>query len=422
MTVLPNRPLRVASVIPSLVSGGIGPVCAYAARSLASRTQWDVTLACLHDSDSSRGEEEVNGSYRQVNLGLEEDCARGFHRWLQQNPQDLVITSDVSHIQPAFPYFPVDTKHIIQLHDSGRRYRAVAIDTAPFVDGVMCVAEHIEKKIKKELDGVAYTGLLRTVHNGASFPPWGTRVPRTTGDPFRLLFMGRLEPLKGIADIAPILRELKKRNVPALLTIVGSEDAPGEEEIIRQQIQAAGCSKMVSWKGRVPHQECYELAGASDALLMLSRKEPFGMVTIEAMSMGCIPLAYDVLSGSREILVHEKSGFLEPLGDYKSVAKRVEQLYRNPLLLEEMSASAAERARTEFNADKMAAHTASFVAEVMSKADRSSSRRKPGLPPPAGPKAAHKLKGYRSLPIGFRRRVRRLIGAHPKLCHWLLNR
>ena len=35
---------------------------------------------------------------------------------------------------------------------------------------------------------------------------------------------------------------------------------------------------------------------------MLSRVEPFGMATIECMGMGCLPVAWDIQTGTREIL------------------------------------------------------------------------------------------------------------------------
>jgi glycosyltransferase involved in cell wall biosynthesis len=58
--------------------------------------------------------------------------------------------------------------------------------------------------------------------------------------------------------------------------------------------------------GRVPHEDCNKLAAQADVFLMLSREEPFGIVAIEALSMACMPIAYDVGSGPAEIsfIVH----------------------------------------------------------------------------------------------------------------------
>jgi glycosyltransferase involved in cell wall biosynthesis len=411
--------LRLASVVPSTIAGGIGPVCLYAAKALAETTGWEVSLVCLHDKPQMSS--AISSAFRQVNLGLESDCAAGFLQWLRRNPQDVIITNDVHHVEAAFPFLPSSTKHIVQLHDAGRRYRAVVKNALQFVDGVMCVSHHVESKIRKELEKYYYHGVVGTVHNGAAFPPLSGRRQHSNAEPFRLLFMGRFEPFKGIADLPRILRELRKLHVPVVLQMVGSEDAPGEELLLKRRMEAAGCSDTVIWRGRVPHEECYEMARMSDAFLMLSRSEAFGMVTIEAMSMGCIPLAYDMPSGTREIIEHGVSGFLEPLGDCKALARRVHELHNDAQLLRRISASAAEIARTRFNSETMATCAAEFVEQVVLNAERSPACREVGMPPCSGLRSERKLSGYRQLPLGFRRNVRRFVGARPRLCHWLLN-
>lgn len=412
-------PLRVASVIAALDAGGIGPVCRYTADGLALSTDWQVTLLSLHDPEGMAIDEASGLKIVCLGLGLgldvDVDCGRRFLEWLDANPQDVVITSDVSRIEAAYPFFPPATLHIVQIHDSLRRYREVAVRNQAWIDGVTCVGRHIESPLRDSLQSAGFHGVLRTVHNGAKFP---SERPRDGYDgPLRLLFMGRVEALKGVFDFVPILRELKKRQVPVSLCLVG-----GENEVLLQELQRKGLDRFVIWAGRVTHAECYDISARSDLLMMPSRKEAFGMVTIEAMSMGCVPIAYDFPSGSREIIENGKSGLLIRLGDYKAWARAIEQLHHDRGRLSRLSAGAVQRARSRFEAGTMSANMEKLIVGVLTHAKESPSDRQIGMPEKKTVIQAKPLLSYQRLPEGLRLWIRNKVCSSPRLCHWVLNR
>jgi glycosyltransferase involved in cell wall biosynthesis len=229
--------------------------------------------------------------------------------------------------------------------------------------------------------------------------------------------MGRVEALKGVFDFVPLLQRLKRLGVPATLNIVG-----GENETLRRQFQREGLDGVVSWSGRVPHERCYDIAGESDIFLMTSRKELFGMVTIEAMSMGCVPIAYDIPSGSTEIIEHGKSGLLVPLGNIRAWANQIRNLYYDRNRLAEVSAAAINRARTHFNADIMARNVVSFLSDVLIHAKTHPAARESGMPPETPAVYAQPARGYQRLPKGLRAWLRNAIGTNARLCYWYLNR
>jgi glycosyltransferase involved in cell wall biosynthesis len=408
-----RKPLRVASVIASLTAGGIGPVCRYAAEGMAKLTDWQMTLLSLHDP-AGESTNEAN-RMKTICLGLDGNCARLFLQWLAANPQEMIIASDVSRIEPAFRFLPLATRHVVQIHDSGRRYRDVAVRHAAWIDGVTCVGQHIEAPLRKSLDGVGFKGILRTVHNGANFPPSSNRRPHS--GPLRLLFMGRVEAQKGVFDFVPLLQQLRKLRVPVILNIVG-----GENEALRRQFQHKGLADYVTWTGRVPHDKCYQIAAESDIFLMTSRKEPFGMVTIEAMSMGCVPIAYDIPSGSIEIIEHGISGLLVPLGDIRAWAEHIRILHQDRKRLAELSIGAISRARGTFNSETMSQNLATFLNDVVTHAESHPAKRESGLPPETSATHTRPSRGYQRLPAGLREWIRNQVGASPRLCHWLLNR
>jgi glycosyltransferase involved in cell wall biosynthesis len=405
--------LRLATVIASLNAGGIGTVCRYAAQGIACSTDWQVTLLCLHDPPGEQVDEA--SGLRTVGLGLDGNCPRLFLNWLNQNPQDLLISSDVCTIEPAFPYLPMSVRHVIQVHDSMRRYRAVAVRNAAWIQGVTCVGKHIEGPLHRELKVAGFSGLLRAVHNGASFPP--LRKRRLHNQPLRLLFIGRVEPLKGVFDFIPLMQRLKKIGIPVTLNIVG-----GDNPEMRSQFKRKALEDRVRWSGRVPHEQCYEIAAASDVFLMTSRKEPFGMVTIEAMSMGCVPIAYDIPSGSKEIIEHEKSGLLVPNGNIRIWADYISRLHQDRQYLKTLSNGAVQRARNHFDAETMARNLRKFLTDVLEHSKSHSILRKEGLPLQTPDVYTAKRKGYQRLPAGWRRKIGKLICSNAKLSSLILNR
>jgi glycosyltransferase involved in cell wall biosynthesis len=415
MTVPISKKLRVASFIASMGSGGIGPVCDYAARALAKETRWEVTLVSI--MESARELDVQDGSYRACGLDLRSDCARGLLRWLQQNPQDVLITSGVSELEPAFPFLPREVHHIVHLHDSGRRYRNTALKYAPFLQGVVCVARHIEERLALELRSTDFRGVLRTIHNGVDFPPCPERPRPHASAPLELLFMGRLDPMKGISDLVPLLQGLKRRMVPVRLNIVGKVDPD-----LRSRIAQEGCADMVAWHGFVSRSRCFEIAATCDVFLMLSRKEPFGMVVIETMSMGCIPVAYDVPSGPREIVIDGESGVIVPFASIKALINELALLQADLELRERLSKAADARAREAFGAGRLGREFADLISSTLEKAQTSGVSRLDGEPPLTNLTSSAPPSGYGRVPLHWRLALRRWVGAQPHLCHWLLDR
>jgi glycosyltransferase involved in cell wall biosynthesis len=87
---------------------------------------------------------------------------------------------------------------------------------------------------------------------------------------------------------------------------------------------------------------------SSLALLPSVWLETFGIVVIEAMSMGR-PVITSRIAGPAEIVVHGENGLLVPPGDSFALRESIQRLLDNPELRERMGQSALRRAQ-EFRA------------------------------------------------------------------------
>jgi poly(glycerol-phosphate) alpha-glucosyltransferase len=102
-------------------------------------------------------------------------------------------------------------------------------------------------------------------------------------------------------------------------------------------------SHYVRLHGHQPNARA-RLADAS-FLLMTSQNEGFGLVLLEAMAAGCIPIAYNVPYGPAELITNRRNGFLVRDGDVQGLARAILRLQRmSPEQVEEMRRNARRAA------------------------------------------------------------------------------
>jgi glycosyltransferase involved in cell wall biosynthesis len=103
-----------------------------------------------------------------------------------------------------------------------------------------------------------------------------------TGNKIELLFLSRIDPIKGIHYL---LEALSKVNFRFHLTIAGSGDSEYVEQL-KQQAVELGVHQSVSWIGFVRGKEKHDLFLQHDLLVLTSETENFGNVIIESLSVG----------------------------------------------------------------------------------------------------------------------------------------
>jgi D-inositol-3-phosphate glycosyltransferase len=158
-----------------------------------------------------------------------------------------------------------------------------------------------------------------------------------------LLFVGRIQPLKGVDLAIRCLASL--RDSRALLVIVGGPSgAEGIAEVGRLHALARdlGVEERVRWEPPQPHGALVDWYRAADACLMPSRTESFGLVALEAAACGTPVVAANV-GGLCSLIDDGHTGFLVDGRTGHDFAAPVERLFADPGLAGEMGVSAAAR-------------------------------------------------------------------------------
>jgi glycosyltransferase involved in cell wall biosynthesis len=151
-----------------------------------------------------------------------------------------------------------------------------------------------------------------------------------------LLFVADLRLDKGVGVLLQAYAGLQN---PPPLVLIGRRCPDTPSDLPKNVIL------MDSW----PHVAVMEAFRRSSlALLPSVWLETFGIVVIEAMSMGR-PVITSRIAGPAEIVVHGENGLLVPPGDSFALRESIQRLLDNPELRERMGQSALRRAQ-EFRA------------------------------------------------------------------------
>jgi glycosyltransferase involved in cell wall biosynthesis len=150
-------------------------------------------------------------------------------------------------------------------------------------------------------------------------PRWNAVPQIARSSTLTWLFVGRLEPEKGLSE----LLESLLAPLPGELIIVGDgSDRTRCEEIVRQR----RWTDRVHFRGKIPHTEVANAIAAAHVLVVPSRMvESYGLVIAEALSLGTNVLATD-LGGSRETIESAGVGYLFQRGDQQELADRIRQI------------------------------------------------------------------------------------------------
>ncbi|MFC0681239.1 glycosyltransferase [Lysobacter korlensis] len=217
------------------------------------------------------------------------------------------------------------------------------------------------EQVMRNLDAFDAVALLTRRHKRDVWLRWGPKrhlsvLPnsRTLPDlpagfqaraPERGMMLATLAPLKRADHAIRALGLARKwSGADVRLDIYG--DGPQRERLGRI-IQETGVSDAVRLRGYRP--DARERLTEASFLLLTSTSEGFGLVLVEAMAAGCIPIAYDIRYGPSEIITHGRTGFLVRSGDLNGLARTIARLQRMPADRVERMRTAARRAAEHFS-------------------------------------------------------------------------
>ncbi|MEI4525354.1 N-acetyl-alpha-D-glucosaminyl L-malate synthase BshA [Priestia megaterium] len=161
-----------------------------------------------------------------------------------------------------------------------------------------------------------------------------------------VIHISNFRQVKRVTDIVKTFAIINKK-LQSKLLLVG--DGP-EMTVVSQLVRELNLQDSVLFLGK--QENVAELYSISDLKLLLSEKESFGLVLLEAMACG-VPCIGTNIGGIPEVIEHEKTGYICEVGDVEDAASKAIQLLENEQLHHQMREAALSAVNHKFHSTEI---------------------------------------------------------------------
>lgn len=175
--------------------------------------------------------------------------------------------------------------------------------------------------------------------------PAGARAALALGDGPVLLYVGRIQPLKG-TELAVRSFAASSHRSSTLVVVGGPSGQDGQAEVdrIHHLADDLGVAHRVRFVAPQKHHILSTYYRAADLCLVPSRSESFGLVALEAAACG-IPVIASNVGGLQTLVDNGQTGYLIDERDPELWAAHIDAILGNPALAGDMARRAALRSR-----------------------------------------------------------------------------
>ncbi|MCR6110684.1 N-acetyl-alpha-D-glucosaminyl L-malate synthase BshA [Bacillus sp. A301a_S52] len=164
--------------------------------------------------------------------------------------------------------------------------------------------------------------------------------------------------VKRVQDVVRVFEKVQQKTKAVLMLIGEGPELP----VIKDLVKKLELSHRVFFLGN--QKRVAEIVSMSDVKLLLSEKESFGLVILEAMACG-VPVIGTNIGGIPEVIEDGKSGFICEVGDIESIAARTLYLLKNPMMRKQMAQEALKRATVTFHQNRIVADYEKIYHKVL---------------------------------------------------------
>mgnify|MGYP001214516143 CR=1 FL=1 len=174
-----------------------------------------------------------------------------------------------------------------------------------------------------------------------------------------VIHVSNFRAVKRVPDVVLTFEKIS-RKIPAKLLLVG--DGPEMSAVARlvDQLHLRGRTLFLG-----KQQSLEELYSISDLMLLLSEKESFGLVLLEAMACG-VPAIGTRIGGIPEVIEEGRTGFLCEVGDVETAARYALRLLSEPDLHQRLSEAGKKRVREQFASASIVTRYEKIYEEIRS--------------------------------------------------------
>jgi glycosyltransferase involved in cell wall biosynthesis len=265
---------------------------------------------------------------------------------------DVLVNNAVPAVQAALPLLPVGVCRVSVVHNNTSYEVGLGLSNGPWLDCVVAVSDNIRVMLEEENKGRVP---LATIPVGVH-PPACLRQQEEAADPFRLIYVGRMEPQKNLPGLLRVLAKLHEDGLPFVMTMVGGGS---ELKAVMAESAAAPYRDQITFAGVQTQVQVARWLDQNDFLLMTSLHEGTPHAILEAMSHGLAPLVSRLPGATDRIITDGRDGFLLDRDQPGQYAETLRRFRRNPGSFGSISRAAIQTALGRYGADGYARQLAS---------------------------------------------------------------
>jgi teichuronic acid biosynthesis glycosyltransferase TuaC len=209
-----------------------------------------------------------------------------------------------------------DVKTFPELGPGWRRRVAAALRGA---DGVIAVSRELAQRVA---DFGVPAQKIERIPNGVDSDLFALPQERAAGvREWRLLFVGRFNPVKGLEDLLHAMAILRRQRTDIRLDLVGGDPYSGTAAPYVDLTRRLGLEDCVQFHGSIPMDQVPERLAQADVFVLPSHSEGLPLALLEALATG-MPVVATRCGGPSEI-VTERMGRLANVQDPAGLAQAI---------------------------------------------------------------------------------------------------
>jgi glycogen synthase len=231
----------------------------------------------------------------------------------------------------------------------------------------ICVSQALRETLVEAGIKVSHAQVIYGGVKSETFLESGDKRREQSSKHLNLLYIGRLEPEKGVHTAINAIAHLAKEGISSLtLDIYGQGDPPYEAGL-RTIVHKNNLDHLIAFHGTISHQQVPQVLWQHDVLIFPSEwQEPFARTVLEAMAAGLVVVG-TITGGTGEILIENKTGLTFSAGDAEQLASQIQHLAQNPRLRNTLAAAGQRCVNENYTFSRMVAQLEATLFDLASK-------------------------------------------------------
>ena len=333
--------MKIALCTGSFVKGGVGS----SLRILCAGMQ-----AAGHQCDIVTTSYKLGNDYeRGIKEGWPIKVFCAGERWFRKRLEitlehlseyDVVINNHSTETQLLFPALPASIVRMSVIRSTNEGVITQGKADSPYLDALVGISPEVQRLLNKagvvcRAEMIANAVTLTLTDN----------LPKLQ-QPVELAYLGRLTNIdKNILILPEIVEACRKRDLDCFLTVAGDG---ADLEKLEKKVQDYRLADAIRLVGAISRDKVGSFLSKRSFGLFPSNYEGFGLALVEAMEMGCVPIASDI-PAFRWILGEDAKALVAPVKNAGAYAERIRILATDPDHYREIQDRLQRRQRKNFS-------------------------------------------------------------------------